>query len=410
MYWKSQWAPYAGLYYDPTFTYKPWPTMPDADPDDPIKEAGQSTSTVNMSVEFITFDNGGTDLFIPRAHYYAYSDTESKPYLVIVDGGTITYYAVTGITGTYPYEEVTELTLDTTPPDDVIPKKAGGTPRTYAEERQNFANYFQYYRRRFEAAKGAVTNVIASMQGVYMGFFSICQQLMQPVMKIKVAGEDEAQTLLDMIYAFDNSSGTPLRGGLQFVGRYFDKDDGYKLDGSAGDDSPWATAAEGGECQQAFAVVMTDGFWDDDDADDSVGPADYSTFEIRGNEDKDGAYDTEFDGPPYADTESDMLADHAIHYYERDLASGLADKVPTNPHDTATHQHLVTYGISFGLTGDFNPDDYDENLEHKTTGVPVDWDDGNKIDDLWHAAVNARGEFVVATNTGELVNSFVSIM
>jgi len=409
MYWKSQWAPYSGLYYDPTHTFAPWPTMPNANPDNPIKEPGQSTSTTGLSLEFITFNNGGTNLFIPRAHYYAYSETESKPYLVIVDAGQIKYYAVTGLTGTGTHEAVTQLTLDTTPPTDVIPKKSDGTPRTYAEERQNFANYFSYYRRRFEAAKGAVTNVIASMQGVYMGFFSITQQIVQPVLPIRVQGDDSTQTLLDMIIAFDNGSGTPLRGGLQFVGRYFDKHDGYKLDGSAGDDSPWAPVDEGGECQQAFAVVMTDGFWDNDDEDNAVSaPGDYSTFQLVGN--VDGDNNTAFDGPPYADSRSNYLADYAMYFYERDLNLTLANKVPTNPNDTATHQHLVTYGIAFGEVGDFIPEDYDADLRHKTTGVLIDWDDGNKIDDLWHSAVNGRGEFVVARNTGELVKSFMNIM
>jgi type IV pilus assembly protein PilY1 len=379
MYWKSQWAPYAGLYYDPAYTYKPWPTMPDADPDNPLKEAGQSTSYENMSVKFIDFDNGGTNIVIPRAHYYVYSDTENKPYLVTVDAGQIKYYAVTGITGTDYHEEVTQLTLDTTPPDDVVPKTAMGTPRTYTEERQNFANYFR-----------------------------ICQQIMQPVLPVRLGGLDETQTLLDMIIAFDNSSGTPLRGGLYFVGRYFDKDDGYKIDGTSGDDSPWASVAEGGECQQAFAVVMTDGFWDDDDEDNSCSTADYSTFQLVGN--VDGNNDTAFDGTPYGDTESNMLADYAMHYYERDLASTLGDMVPTNPHDSATHQHLVTYGIAFGLTGDFNPDDYDKETLEDQYGNTPNWDSGNKIDDLWHASVNGRGDFVVATNTGELVNSFISVM
>jgi hypothetical protein len=143
MYWKSQWAPYSGLYYDPTFTYDPWPTKPNADLDNP-KEKPHESGTENLSLEFITFDNGGTDIFIPRAHYYTYSETENKPYLIIVNGGTITYYAVTGIAGMGNHEEVTQLTLDSSPPDDVIPKNADSTPRTYTEERQNFANYFQY--------------------------------------------------------------------------------------------------------------------------------------------------------------------------------------------------------------------------------------------------------------------------
>jgi len=119
-------------------------------------------------------------------------------------------------------------------------------------------------------------------------------------------------------------------------------------------------------------------------------------------------------GNPYADGYSDTLADVAMFYYENDLASGLGDEVPTNVKDGADWQHMVTYTVAFGVSGTLNPDDYDEDLKHKTTGLVIEWPDptaGNdqKIDDLWHAAVNGRGEYLSALNAQELTNALLSI-
>jgi type IV pilus assembly protein PilY1 len=137
---------------------------------------------------------------IKNAHYYVWSAQEGKPYLIVLDG-EIKYYEVTGLTGTDPYQEVTELTLDTTPPDDVIPKKAGGTPRSYTEERQNFANWYSFYRRRELTATAAVAHAIVNMQGVNVGFYSINQSLIQPVLGVKARGSDYTATLLDSLYS-----------------------------------------------------------------------------------------------------------------------------------------------------------------------------------------------------------------
>ena len=145
---------------------------------------------------------------------------------------------------------------------------------------------------------------------------------------------DETGTLLNILFGLDavTGGGTHLRNALKAVGQYFHQDD--KETGGLGD-SPFATIEEGGACQQAFAVIVTDGFYN--------GPSP-GVGNVDGTE-----------GPPFADPYSDTLADVAMLYYKEDLALNLPDEVPTNACDRATHQHMVTYSVSFGAMGTLTP-------------------------------------------------------
>ncbi|MEF3168243.1 MAG: PQQ-binding-like beta-propeller repeat protein [Deltaproteobacteria bacterium] len=212
---------------------------------------------------------------------------------------------------------------------------------------------------------------------------------------------DSTDQLLDRLYGIDSDGGTPLRTALLDVGRYFDADDG--LTGNLGS-APWTLPEDGGACQQAFSIVMTDGYWNGSD------PG-------VGNQDGD-------QGSPYADGNSDTLADVAMKFYKEDLANGLDNIVPTNSCDDASHQHMVTYGVSFGLYGSLDVPYYTQNgtdpcLQNVKAGIlsaPVwpnphsCWACPYKIDDLWHASVNGRGAFFSAANPEELVESIHSIM
>jgi type IV pilus assembly protein PilY1 len=342
---------------------------------------------------------GAITLDIPRAHYYTYSASEGNPYLVIVDDGSIDYYKFDDGDGD-DVVDPGELTQTLHPPADVE------TVRDYFDERQNFANWYSYYRKRGNTATVATAQLIYAMQGVRIGIYGLNgvdtgrspASIVQPVLNVKANGEDKTDILLDKLYSFYWSDSTPLRRALENVGRYFDKGDTLKIDGSAGDDSPWDTAENGGECQQAFTIMLTDGYWN--------GSAPLTA--AIGNVDIDN-------GDPYADDWSDTVADVAMYYYERDLAPGLTDSVPINFHDDARHQHLVTYSVGFGLVGINDPDDYDINLKHKVTGLFIDWPDpgaaqAGKLDDQWHAAVNARGRFINASNPTELIDSLREIM
>ena len=201
---------------------------------------------------------------------------------------------------------------------------------------------------------------------------------------------DETVTLLNLLFGLNSDGGTPLRSALKAVGQYYHQDDGQT--GGLGA-SPFASSAEGGACQQAFAIVMTDGFYNGGSP--NVGNQDGS------------------EGPPYADAFSNTLADVAMKYYKEDLASRLADEVPTNACDRATHQHMVTYTVAFGATGTLTPPEDDPCFLDSATPIPV-WPDPNsgdheKIDDLWHAAVDGRGLFFSASPPEELIDTLKTL-
>ncbi|MBU1193842.1 MAG: hypothetical protein KKD32_03875 [Proteobacteria bacterium] len=215
---------------------------------------------------------------------------------------------------------------------------------------------------------------------------------------------DQTDTLLDLLYSINSTGGTPLRSALKSVGQYYHQDDGYS--GITGATNPFKSEAEGGACQQAFSILMTDGYYNGTSP--SVGNVDGSK------------------GAPFADSYSDTLADVAMKYYEEDLSSSLPNHLPTNNYDNNKNQHMVTYSVSFGVTGtidhtDINNDSITDNplytddpyFLNPNTLRPT-WPNpgsGNKqkIDDLWHAAVNGRGQFFSADNPEELVSSLNSV-
>ncbi len=213
---------------------------------------------------------------------------------------------------------------------------------------------------------------------------------------------DETDTLLDTLYSIDSNGGTPLRQSLRDVGRYFDQDDGYT--GNLGT-SPYESEADGGACQQAFAIAMTDGYWNGSSP--GVGHQDQG------------------EGAPYQDNVADTLADVAWKFYDADLADSLPNDMPTNNYDKNKTQHMVTFSVSFGLSGLIDTNDIDDDgsvddpgyvddpyFLNPDTPTPI-WPDPTnscyscpkKIDDLWHASVNGRGRFFQADDPDTLVSS-----
>jgi Tfp pilus tip-associated adhesin PilY1 len=160
----------------------------------------------------------------------------------------------------------------------------------------------------------------------------------------------------------------------------------------------------------------------------------YSTLGNLGVGNADGTDNpTAFDRPVLRDTLSSTLADIAMYYFENDLApesdgdddSGLADFVPSFGFDDATHQHMVTFGVAFGVDGNINPDDYKDkmNLIYAADGGDDDGDAGfsipwpteinirqvETIDDLYHATLNGRGQFFSADNPQQLTDSLLEL-
>jgi type IV pilus assembly protein PilY1 len=343
---------------------------------------GDDDIVIADAMKFVPADILPEVIDIKRTHYYAWSEQEAKPYLVVLDG-EINYYMV--IDDGDDVVEGGEILPTSSPPEDVV------SGRDYVAERQNFANWYQFYRRRELTATAAVARSINLIQGVRIGIYSINGNIVQPVVPINVDGIDETSVLLDSLYGLTlRARGTPLRRALEEVGKYY-----YNSSAMLGG-SPYAVSDSGGDCQQAFSIVMTDGYWNGGNP--NVANAD-------------GDDNTAFDGSGgYGDTYTGTLADVAMYYYETDLRTDLANSVPANEADGATHQHMVTYGVSFGVTGTLTPEDWDV-----VSGPYPPWPDpkyvnAHKVDDLYHAAVNGRWEFLSASNPSDLIDSLTGIM
>ena len=122
---------------------------------------------------------------------------------------------------------------------------------------------------------------------------------------------------------------------------------------------------------------------------------------------------TVFDGGSFADGAAGVtntLADVAMHFYERDLRTGLANKVPVtvgvDPSgltNNLMHQHMKTFAVAFGVEGTLSANPPDQ-------VTPFAWPTPvtntlTTVDDMRHAAWNGRGTFLSAGNPQQLVNS-----
>lgn len=399
-FWRSRWYGANRIFYNPKRDYSPWlkasgEPMPNASVTLPRSDPMRPDYTVELSAVAFTVGAGADAVKVPFAHYFVYSEIEKAPYLVVVDGG-VRYYKAT--VAPHPqaveswqkiwWEKVTALSekSEAAAPADVK------TARSYAEERQNFANWFSYHRRREFVAKDAVARLILSLKNVRVGFYGINSHsalpnsggtlgkpILSPLKPVKVAhGDsvaDKTAELLEALYAYRSKGMTPLRKGLNKLGQFFMANDGKLPGTNLAGAKPFDEA-----CQQAVTLIITDGYYNDSGAELPAGER---------NADGDN-------GPPFADEYSDTLADIAMYYYERDLQPNLANAVPpVNAGDVNRAQHMVTYAIAFGVKGVLNPEDYLD-LKSKADGKWIVWPQpsGNaRIDDLWHAAVNGRGEF-----------------
>ncbi len=120
---------------------------------------------------------------------------------------------------------------------------------------------------------------------------------------------------------------------------------------------------------------------------------------------------------------SNTLADVAQYYYNTDLRPSLANNVPAGgsgvEDDKATWQHMTTMTLGMGLDGTLN---YSTDYKTVATGDFQSIRDGTllwptpvaasatALDDLWHAAVNGRGQYFSASNPDAVVSALSSAL
>lgn len=268
------------------------------------------------------------------------------------------------------------------------------------EEQTNFANWFSYYRSRERTAKAAVTQVI-STSSARMGMATLHSNKNVGKAITDMSVPANKQSLLTDIVRMNSNGGTPLRIGLDRVGKYFDNSSKTpsELNLNSDKQKPILSEAEGGSCQQNFVMLMTDGRWNGGSP--GVGH-------------QDNAVDNKFVWPAHRNANGDTLADVAMKWYKTDLAPSLPDKVPvqkgknTQNLDENNQQHLVTFGVAFGATGTLTSGPTDRT---KIFNWPKPSSDKPQtIDDLRHAAYNGRGMFLSANKPEELITALQNVI
>ena len=126
---------------------------------------------------------------------------------------------------------------------------------TYAEEMTNFANWYAYYHTRMQTMKSTAGRVFATMDDRYrIGFVTINASSSAKYLKIDKFDVTHKLDWYAKFYAQAPSGSTPLRQALSRVGRHY----GGMTDGinSFMPDEPLQYS-----CQQNFALLTTDGYW-----------------------------------------------------------------------------------------------------------------------------------------------------
>ncbi len=298
--------------------------------------------------------------------------------------------------------------------DEFDVNSPGGLPRgpdrsdcaaptcTRAEEQQNFANWFVYYRSRLLLAKAVLGEVIGQLPNQIrvgygrlgkapgqvdgIGSFGMIES------GVRDLSADGRSRFLAWLYGLGARAPTPLREALQEVGRYFTSSDSR---------GPWGQVpgtpsdAPHLACRRSHHLLITDGDWNETP---DVPLVSVGNIDGAGRPASQPAADWHYTpARPYQDDWADTLADYALYSWARDLRPDVPDKVKPVPGNEATWQSLSQFIVGLGVRGRLDPA---ADLPALTAGTKA-WSE-DKIDDLWHAALNSRGQYFSATDSAAL--------
>jgi type IV pilus assembly protein PilY1 len=332
--------------------------------------------------------------------------------------------------------------------DRVIVSSTSGVGGT--DERQNFANWYSFYRTRNLATVSAALLAFQSMPetvrvawqalNTCTGFptnsscYGYSGSGYPSALDEFGFGSTHRTNFFKYLMRLPANSGTPLVPRLVGAGEMFKGNRAYQS--KPGVNVPGEKQAI---CRPNFSIVMTDGIWNSGDAGSTVGDADDTSRTLP-----DGtAYGRT---APYPSSSNRTLADAAFYYWANDLNTSLdnddslkylpvkTDEVVTsvagsksvtltpfwNPkNDPATWQHMTTFTIGLGLStwlgSDWAGDTWSGAYRDFATGERNWPGSGSNVApgnvyDLWHAAINGRGQFFSAETPNDVVDAFEAIM
>ncbi len=346
-----------------------------------IREKSASSNYDSNSI-WPTSKSNNTDFRIPYypATYWIKDSTCTAT--SIGTNSTTPVMCATGPDGAY----LRRIEIKSNSPSIVGGKFPSG--RTYTQEMQNFANWFQYYRKRKLLLASAMSNALADIKGIRGGSTYFTKDWSSNVTMRDFASENDAQNgkvILGSIYSNPANQATPTTRTLKAIGQQFERTD--------------ANAPVQFACQRNAAFVLTDGFAND------IGSQSVPAY----------SQSTWHDKAPYKTIQSKSLADIAASYYTNnlrpDLTTGLLsiDPSDTSPNaDRNTDLHMQTFAITMGALGTIYGKDTPQARNPFVN--PPSWptakdDDPSSIDDLWHATINGRGAMYAANNAEEVTSA-----
>jgi type IV pilus assembly protein PilY1 len=302
-----------------------------------------------------------------------------------------------------------------------------------AAQTSNYANWYAYHRTRMLAMRSSAGRAFGQIDPsrFRVGFSTIHNSSTSDGTEFLNVRDFDSGTqkanFFSRLYTTTPSGSTPLRPALERAGKYF----ANKLSGQA-DPVQYS-------CQRNFTILSTDGYWNSGDEGSGYSPKKLDGTTAIGNPDSGTGVARplrdEVNGSGVANT----LADIAMYFYQTDLRSSALgncsgaisgqdvcdNNVPSDGgKDTAAYQHMTTITLGLGANGTLN---YSKDYETRIGGDFWDIRQGNltwpdpeigstsysvveRIDDLWHAAVNGRGHYYSAADSVDLANSLVDAL
>lgn len=303
-------------------------------------------------------------------------------------------------------------------------------------EQQNFANWYSFYRNRALSTLSAASvafydlspDVRLSWQALTncSSFNSSAEgcgvNTFRPYSTIQKGG------LYNWFSTMTFNGGTPLRLAMDRAGKFLQKDTAWQkyLNGEGVN-----TTENKYACRPSYHVLMTDGMWNGDDGSPS-GTFNHDNTDIT-------LPDSQAYAPkrPYKNSVDNTLADIAMHYWATDLNKGLDNKVPAyipyknddsakeywDPRNNpATWQHMSNFIVGLSLSKALTHNNlpwggtthagvgYQNLLSNTDWPSTIKADDSKNVYDLWHAAINSRGEFYSVDTPDAMVQAFKDIL
>lgn len=313
--------------------------------------------------------------------------------------------------------------------------------RSAEESRQNFANWYSFYRTRVFSMASAATLAFGAVgpttRLAYQALNSACDGFSKncrgwkgkPVdSRLRPFAGDHRSDFYEWLGRVPTAGITPLRKAVVRAGEQLRL---TNVNSAYADEPGTSLGNSPVECRASYHLVFTDGIWNGS-LKSSVGNADGSSLTTPAGLLPGRAFSAR---RPFADSTANSLADVVFSQWVRDAQPRLANKVEPfmpvktgsdeenywNPvNDPASWQHMTTFTIGLGFAdilsdplfdGDTFEGDYDQLVSGEKRWPAVGGNNFlNNPYDLWHAAINGRGQFFSADDPAGLVEAFQAVL